>query len=115
VGFDPFDCTKEFVTLSNKTGERDTKGFHDFDPDLISKTCTKIVVGNKKSAANKIGDKSVAPATFIPAATKCPSAAATAPPSSAPAPKAPPSGSAPAPAPSPKGTGESKKEGEGLP
>jgi hypothetical protein len=71
LGFDPIDCTLEFTRLAGKTGDRDTQGFHDFDPVVISQDCTKIVAGNKKSATNKIGDASVAPAVFIPASTKC--------------------------------------------
>ena len=75
LGFDPIECTREFIHLSQKTDERDAKGFHDFDPVLISKSCDKIVVGNKKSSTNKIGDPGVAPSKLIPAATKCPSVA----------------------------------------
>jgi hypothetical protein len=80
MGFDPDACTLEFADLTKKDNERDDKGFHDFDPVLISKDCNKIVSGNKKSATNKIGDPSVAPSKFIPASTKCPKAAAPPPP-----------------------------------
>jgi len=80
LGFDPLDCTKEFVTMS--ADQRDGAGMHDFDPTLISKDCNRILIGNKKSTTNKIGDPAVAPAKLIPASTKC-----------APAPSAPPSGS----------------------
>src|SRR5947209_4756950 len=62
LGFDPGDCTLEFADLTKKDDERDSKGFHDFDPVLISKDCTKILSGVTPSATNKIGDPSVAPA-----------------------------------------------------
>ena len=107
LGFDPLDCTQEFITLNQKTGERDSKGWHDFDPVVISKSCQKIVFGNKKSASNKIGDAGVAPSKHIPAASKCGVSTPASTPSSAPAPSSPPS-STPAPptpappAPSPK-------------
>jgi hypothetical protein len=71
VGFDPINCTKEFLAMSKLTEERDSKNWHSFDPVLNSKNCTKIVVGNKKSASNRVNDPSVAPSTYIPAATKC--------------------------------------------
>ena len=90
LGFDPIDCTLEFTKLTKKDDERDSTGMHDFDPVLISKDCTKIVTGYKKSATNKIGDPSVAPAKFIPAASKCGKAAAPATSGSA---SPPPSGS----------------------
>jgi hypothetical protein len=89
LGFDPISCTEEFLDLTKKDDERDSKGMHDFDPVLISKDCTKIVTGYKKSATNKIGDAAVAPSKFIPASSKCGKAAAT----PAPKPSAPPTGS----------------------
>ena len=105
LGFDPLDCTTEFVTLSKKTDERDSSsnGWHDFDPTLISKSCDKIVVGNKKSATNKIGDPGVAPGKLISASTKCGVAAPppVVPPSNKPVSPAPSS-----PPPSPKSTGD---------
>ena len=102
LGFDPGDCTLEFADLTKKDDERDSKGFHDFDPVLISKDCTKILSGVTPSATNKIGDPSVAPAKWIPASTKCPKAKAAAPSSStspAPVPSPTPGGNKPAPAP----------------
>ena len=90
LGFDPISCTEEFLDLTQKDDERDSKGMHDFDPVLISKDCTKIVIGYKKSATNKIGDAAVAPSKFIPASSKCGKAATTTP---APKSPAPPGGS----------------------
>ncbi|MBD0372305.1 MAG: hypothetical protein ICV60_15790 [Pyrinomonadaceae bacterium] len=75
LGFDPISCTEEFINLTAKDDERDAKGMHDFDPTIISKSCTKIVIGYTKSATNKIGDPAVAPTKFIPASTKCAKAA----------------------------------------
>jgi len=97
LGFDPISCSEEFADLTKKDDERDNKGMHDFDPDLISKDCTKVVIGYKKSATNKIGDAGVAPAKFIPPASKCGKAA----PAPAPTSTAPPGGSV-KPAPPPK-------------
>ncbi|VVB90920.1 Uncharacterised protein [uncultured archaeon] len=93
LGFDPLNCSQEFADLSLKSMERDDRGFHDFDPVLISKTCDKIIVGYKKSATNKIGDPGVAPGKFIPAATKCSSPSAAQSPSGRPPPSTPPPGS----------------------
>ncbi|HET9282426.1 MAG TPA: hypothetical protein VFR24_10755 [Candidatus Angelobacter sp.] len=90
LGFDPINCSLEFADLTKKDDERDNQGMHDFDPVLISKDCTKIVIGYKKSAKNKIGDPGVAPAKFIPAASKCGKAAPAATSTST----APPGGSA---------------------
>jgi hypothetical protein len=84
LGFDPIDCSQNFVDLTAKDDERDSTGMHDFDPDLISKDCKKIVIGYKKSATNKVGDPSVAPSKFIPAATKCAKTAPAAKPSTPP-------------------------------
>jgi hypothetical protein len=83
LGFDPLNCTAEFVALTKKDETRDVPlGFHDFDPVLISSSCDKIVAGNKRADTNEIGDPSVAPSKFIPASTKCPQKAAAAPPPS---------------------------------
>jgi hypothetical protein len=79
LGFDPVDCTEEFTDMTAKDKSRDDNGFHDFDPDLKSKTCDKIVIGNKPAASNKINDKTVAPGKFIPASTKCPKPGGTKP------------------------------------
>src|SRR6266568_4464963 len=101
LGFDPLDCTKEFITMS--ADQRDAAGMHDFEPTLISKDCNRILIGNKKATTNKIGDPAVAPARLIPASTKCA-------PAPAPTPSAPPSGSQPLPnppAPAPKTSEES--------
>lgn len=100
LGFDPISCNEEFLNLTAKDDERDKSGMHDFDFDLISKDCTKIVAGYKKASTNKVGDPSVAPAKFIPASSKCGKAAPAAP--AAPAPKsggsaAPPTAPVPAP------------------
>jgi hypothetical protein len=83
LGFNPISCNEEFFDLTKKDDERDSTGMHDFDPVLISKDCTKIVTGYKKSPTNKIGDAAVAPSKFIPASSKCAKAAA------APTPKSP--------------------------
>jgi hypothetical protein len=109
LGFDPISCTEEFLDLTKKDDERDSTGMHDFDPVLISKSCTKIVTGYKKSSTNKIGDAGVAPSKFIPASSKCAKAAA------APTPKSPtpPSGSGTPTPPAPKkDTGGKKDEGK---
>lgn len=71
IGFDPINCSEEFVNFSNKTEERDIQGFHDFDFKPISKDCKKVVVEFKKAKTNKVGDKSVAPDKWIPASAKC--------------------------------------------
>lgn len=99
LGFDPDQCTLEFVDLTKKDDERDSKGFHDFDPVVISKDCTKIVIGNKKASTNKIGDPSVAPAKLIPASAKCPKAAPASPTTTTTAPTSSGSGGVPNPPP----------------
>ncbi len=106
LGFDPISCTEEFLDLTKKDDERDSAGMHDFDPVLISKSCTKIVTGYKKSATNKIGDAGVAPSKFIPASSKCAKAAA------APTPKSPtqPGGSGTPTPPAPKKDEGGKKD-----
>ncbi|HMD96342.1 MAG TPA: DUF4157 domain-containing protein [Terriglobia bacterium] len=71
LGFDPIDCTKEFVALVSKTQDRDDQGMHTFDETQVSANCTEVIDQIQKSSTNKIGDPSVAPAAFIPAATKC--------------------------------------------
>lgn len=71
LGFDPLGCTQEFITLAGKTEERDAKDWHALDPALISKDCTRIVVGFKRSKTNRIGDPAVAPDKSISAAAKC--------------------------------------------
>ena len=115
MGFDPDECTLEFVALADKSKERDDppQSFHDFDPVLISKDCKKILSGLKKSATNKIGDPTVAPPKWIPPSTKCPKtkAAATAPATSpTPSPSPSPGGNKPAPAPkSPKKEDQEKQ------
>jgi hypothetical protein len=100
LGFDPLDCTGEFIALANKTDERDTKGWHDFDPVRQSVDCNRIVVGNTPAATNKIGDASVAPASHIPASTKC-GVPAPAGPSMPPKVSPPPGQPSPGPTPSP--------------
>jgi len=76
LGFSPIDCTNEFVTLSNKTTERDSKGWHDFDTFLSKVSCSKVEVGLKKSKTNKVGDPAHTPAKHIgTSATKCPAVA----------------------------------------
>jgi hypothetical protein len=69
-GFDPLDCTQEFIDLAKKTDERDVKEWHSLDETLISADCKKVVVGVGKSATTKIG--SIASSKLIPASTKCP-------------------------------------------
>lgn len=115
LGFDPIDCSLEFDTLAKKTGERDSKGFHDFDPVIKSEECDKVVITNTPSSTNRIGNPAVAPPTFIPASTKC-GAPAPAPAPSGSGPKAPPGGS-----PAPKSPGgpppdekKPKPQAEGL-
>ena len=71
IGFDPIDCSEEFLNLSNKTEERDTQGLHDFDFKVISKDCNKVVTEFVKAKTNKVGDKSVAPDKWIPSSMKC--------------------------------------------
>jgi hypothetical protein len=101
LGFNPLDCTKEFLTLS--VDQRDPAGWHDFDPTVISKDCNSIVTGNVKSATNKIGDPSVAPSKIIAASTMCARPATPAPSTSGPTPvpptPAPPPSAPPAPKP----------------
>ena len=97
LGYDPLVCTEEFLSLAGKTGERDDKDWHAFDPVRISGDCNQVIYELKKSATNKIGDASVAPEKFIPNAGKCgPAAAPPSPtPPPKPAPQAPPSAPVP--------------------
>ncbi len=61
----------EFLKMAKKTDDRDTNGWHTFDPILISKNCNKIVVVFEESKkTNKIGDPAVAPDKYIPDADK---------------------------------------------
>ena len=92
LGFDPIDCSEEFVRLVGATGLRDTQDWHTFNLERTSATCTEIVYEPKPIAETKVG---VVPAeSHVPAATKCGSGAAARQPQAAP--------SAPPPQPPPR-------------
>lgn len=102
LGFDPIDCSQEFISLS--VDQRDGAGWHAFDLAPISEDCNKVVAVNVKASTNKIWDPSVAPNKIIPASTKCARAATPSPGSSGSAPKQP------SPAPTPKPPTDKPKE-----
>jgi len=54
LGFDPIDCTLEFVTLANKTQERDDKGMHTFDETQASANCTEVIDNFQKSSMTSV-------------------------------------------------------------
>jgi hypothetical protein len=102
LGFDPLDCSQEFLTLS--ADQRDVPGWHSFDLVPTSEDCNKVTATNVKASTNKIGDASVAPNKIIPASTKCGRPATPAPATSGSAPKQPPA------APTPKSPEDKPKE-----
>lgn len=102
LGFDPIDCSQEFLTLS--VDQRDGSGWHSFDLVPTSEDCNKVTAVNVKASTNKIGDASVAPSKIIPASTKCARPAKPAPATSGSAPKQP------SPAPTPKPPEDKPKE-----
>lgn len=102
LGFDPIDCSQEFLILS--VDQRDPPGWHGFDLAPTSEDCNKVTATNVKASTNKIGDPSVAPSKIIPASTKCARPATPAPATSSSAPKQP------SPAPTPKPPEEKPKE-----
>jgi hypothetical protein len=102
LGFDPIDCSQEFITLS--VDQRDPPGWHSFDLVPTSEDCNKVTATNVKASTNKIGDPAVAPNKIIPTSTKCARPATPAPATSGSAPKQP------TPAPTPKPPEEKPKE-----
>jgi len=89
LGFDPINCTREFLRLQKATDQRDERDWHTFDPVLISSSCEQVVFGMAKASQNKIGDQSVASDVLVPQATGCSATASPAPTSPAPSPPPP--------------------------